>query len=113
MTLNALNQPRSGYIHVTYAKPATRASLSALRDLLLEKNQSDAARAVENAITACHEATANLHAVDLASSIDVDTTAEAREIAGDIATFGILEMADFTIDAQDWQDQISELRGGV
>ena len=61
----------------------------------------------------------SMTAVELASSIDVDTTAEAREIAGDIATFGgqhmaaNLEMGDFTIDAQDWHDQIAELRGGL
>lgn len=103
MTLNALNQPRTGYTYVTDVKPANRASLFALRDLLLEMKQSEAAHAVENAINAVSEATAQLHAVEQASALEaVD---EQAEILDAVQMFGgehtILE----PFSHEDWMDE--------
>jgi hypothetical protein len=81
--MNALDQPRTGYTYVTEAKPATKSNLLALRDLLLETEQSEAALAVEKAIAACSAIAAaqEEHAVEQASAMNYDTDTEAREIA--------------------------------
>jgi hypothetical protein len=81
--MNALDQPRTGYTYVTETKPATKSNLLALRDLLLETEQSEAALAVEKAIAACSAIAAKQeeHAVEQSSSMEYDTDAEAREIA--------------------------------
>lgn len=48
--MNPLNQPRTGWTPTETVKPADKASLIALRDLLLEWKDTNAAAAVDNVI---------------------------------------------------------------
>jgi hypothetical protein len=85
-----MNTMYTGYTKTEYAKPATKAQLVALRDLLLEYGDKNAAAAVDNVIDILGQ-----KAGEITKSQEPTPNLEIDEIE------------------RDWKQQVDELRGGA